>query len=99
MKVKLDLAMLTLNKNTSFCLLFPDPDSEHKANWAEMVIEPKGPGWKDFKDTVRFLDEEEETLVVKEGDEMTREEKGRRNTGRSRTSSGSTRLRFVFKLT
>lgn len=61
-----------------------------------VVIAPKGPGWKDIKDAARFLNEGGETAEVKEGDEMNKEEEGRSDTGWGRTSSGSTRLRFVF---
>lgn len=67
-----------------------------------VAIAPKEPGWKDFKDAVRFLDEEGGTVEAKEGDgaqEMNREEEVRSDTRRSRTSAGSTRLRFVLKST
>lgn len=63
-----------------------------------VVIAPKGPGWKRFKDAVRFLDEEGGTVEVEEGDD-TQVEMNREEEGRSRTSTGSTQLRFVFKST
>lgn len=68
-----------------------------------VAIAPREPGWEDFKDAGRFLDEKGRTVEVKESDdtqlEMNREEEGRSDTRRRRTSSGSTPLRFVFKST
>lgn len=63
-----------------------------------VAIAPKEPGWKDFKDAVRFLEEEGGTVEAKEGDGA-QEEMNREEEGRSRTSAGSTRLRFVLKST
>lgn len=86
-------------KTQVFCLLLLETDGEHTAQRAETVAI----GWEDFKEALRFLEEGGGTVEVKEGGdtraEMDREEEGQSDTGRSRTSSGSTRLRFVFKST
>lgn len=86
-------------KKSTFFLLLPETDSEDEAKRAEMVATaPSGPVWKGFKEAVRCLEEEGGAVEVKEGD-GTQVEAAVQEEGRSRTSSGSTRLPFVFKST